>query len=104
MPRFKLLKYKKRRRTLESYKVQHNPVFSHMREAKNNIGRDSQVKYYGRTHDIEYINIFGLRELSIHELCDLNDVDDLYTESYRRRAHVSPMSSLYNYRSMCVYH
>ena len=48
--------------------------------------------------------MFGKRELSIPELCDLNDIYDLYTESYRRREDVTPMSSLYNYRSMRVHH
>lgn len=105
MSRLKLLKYKKSRRTLASYKVHHNSVFSYIKGARSNItGRDSQVKYYGKTHDIKYIKMFGKRKLSIPALCDLNDVCDLYTESYRRSKHVTPMSSLYKYRSKCVYH
>ena len=104
MPRFKLLKYKKRRRTLESYKVQHNPVFSYIKGAKNNIGRDTQIKYYGKTHDIEYVKIFGKRKLSVPGLCGFNDVYNLYTESCRRRKHVTPMCRMYNYSSMCVHH
>ena len=110
MPRLKLLKYKKNKRTLASYKVHHNSVFSYIKGARSNINRrDSQVKvkYYGnpRKRDIEYIKMFGLRELSISGLCDLaDDVDDLYTESCKRSRHVSPMSCLYRYRSKCVYH
>lgn len=105
MPRLKLLKYKKSRRTLASYKVHHNSVFSYIKRARSNIiGFDPQVKYYGKTHGIKYIKMFGKRELSIPELCDLKDVDNLYTESCKRSRHVSPMSSLYKYRSMCVHH
>jgi hypothetical protein len=105
MPRLKLLKYKKSRRTLASCKVHHNSVFSYIKRARSNItGFDPQVKYYGKTHDIKYIKMFGKRKLSIPELCDLNDAYDLRTESYRLGKHVTPMSSLYKYRSTCVYH
>ena len=105
MHKLKLLKYKKSRRALVSYKVHHNPVFSYIKGARSNItGRDSQVKYYGKTHDIKYIKMFGKRKLSIPELCDLNDAYDLCTESYRLGKHVTPMSSLYKYRSMRVHH
>lgn len=105
MPRLKLLKYKKNRRTLASYKVHHNSVFSYIKRARSNIaGFDPQVKYYGKTHDIKYIKMFGKRKLSIPALCDLNYAYDLHTESYRRSKHVTPMSSLYDYRSMCVHH
>ena len=49
MPRLKLLKYKKNRRTLTSYKVHHNAVFSYIKRARSNIaGFDPQVKYYGK--------------------------------------------------------
>ena len=105
MPRLKLLKHKKNRRTLTSYKVHHNSVFSYIKRARSNIaGFDPQVKYYGKTHDIKYIKMFGKRKLSIPALCDLNYAYDLHTESYRRSKHVTPMSSLYDYRSMCVHH
>ena len=84
MPRLKLLKYKKNRITLASYKVHHNSVFSYIKRAKSStFGRESQVKakYYGNPYkfNIEYIKIFGSRELSISELRSLNYVDNLYT-------------------------
>ena len=105
MPRLKLLKYKKNRRTLASYKVHHNSVFSYIKRARSNItGFGPQVKYYGKTHDIKYIKMFRKRKLSIPVLCDLNDTYDLCTESYRLEKHVTPMSSLYEYRSMRVHH
>ena len=105
MPRLKLLKYKKSRRTLASYKVHHNSVLSYIKRARSNItGFDPQVKYYGKTHDIEYIKMFRKRKLSIPELCDLNDAYDLRTESYRLGKHVTPMRRMYNYSSMCVHH
>lgn len=105
IPRLKLLKYKKNRRTLASYKVHHNSVFSYIKRARSNIaGFDPQVKYYGKTHDIKYIKMFRKRELSIPALCGLKDVDNLYTESCKRRRRVPTMSSLYKYRSKCVYH
>ena len=108
MPRLKLFKHKKNRITLASYKVHHNSVFSYIKRAKSStFGRESQVKakYYGNPYkfNIEYIKIFGSRELSISELRSLNYVDNLYTESRKRRRRVYPMSSLYKYRSMCVY-
>ena len=52
----------------------------------------------------KYIKMFGKRKFSIPALGDLNDVYDLHTESYRRRKRATTMSSLYKYRSMCVYH
>lgn len=109
MPRLKLLKYKKNRRTLASYKVHHNSVFSYIKRAKSStFGRESQVKakYYWNPYklNIEYMKIFGPRKLSISELRSLNYVDNLYTESCKRRRRVYPISNLYKYRSMCVHH
>lgn len=106
MPRLKLLKYKKSRKTLASYKVHHNSVFSYIKGARSKITEsDPRLKYYVKPHNIECIKMLGLREPSISGLCGLNDVDDLYTESCKQRECITtPMSSLYKYRSMRVHH